>query len=214
MSFFSNFNQDRCPCQISGNPLNGLNEKVCMEVSKVFDACMKQTQEEGVVLNLSNYNPVNPTFPLTFLSAKSISTQGVITGVQVDRLADKPHFARVQATISIPVEVLYVDANGVQGIAQSSVSISQDVILFVPEPSIIPYEVNAVVSLISQEGVYTAENTFTVNCCVTVILKIVMPVQLLIPTYGYCNVPPCQEYSQEICSGFFELPLFPNCTQN
>ncbi len=214
MSFFSNFNQDRCPCQISGNPLNGLNEKVCVEVSKVFDACMKQTQEEGVVLNLSNYNPVNPTFPLTFLSAKSISTQGVITGVQVDRLADKPHFARVQATISIPVEVLYVDANGVQGIAQSSVSISQDVILFVPEPSIIPYEVNAVVSLISQEGVYTAENTFTVNCCVTVILKIVMPVQLLIPTYGYCNVPPCQEYSQEICSGFFELPLFPNCTQN
>ena len=34
MSFFSNFSQDRCPCQISGNPLNGLCEKVCIQVKK------------------------------------------------------------------------------------------------------------------------------------------------------------------------------------
>ncbi len=213
MSFFSNFNQDRCPCQISGNPLNGLCEKVCIEVNKVFDACMKQTQEEGVVLPLTNNNPANPALPLTFLSAKSLSTQGTITALQVDRLSDRPNFARVQATISIPVEVLYVDANGVQGMAQSTATISEDVILFVPEPSIIPYEVSAVVSLISSEGVYSGVNTFTINSCVTVILKIVMQVQLLIPSYGYCNVPPCQEYSQEICSGFFELPLFPNNNQ-
>ena len=38
MSFFSNFSADRCPCQISGNPLNGLCEKVCVQVKKVFDA--------------------------------------------------------------------------------------------------------------------------------------------------------------------------------
>ncbi len=210
MSFFTNFNQDRCPCKISGNPLNGMTEKVCVEVNKVFDACIKQTQEEGVVLPLTNNNPVAPAFPLTFISAKSSSTRGTIQAVQVDRLSDRPNMARVQATIAIPVEVLYTDANGVQGMAQSSVTISQDVILFVPEPSVIPYEVEAVVSLISTEGTYTDVNTFTVTSCITVILKIVMEVQLLIPSYGYCNIPPCQEYSQEVCAGFFELPLFPN----
>ena len=210
MSFFSNFNSDRCPCRMSGNPLNGLCEKVCIEVNKVFDACMKQTQEDGVVLVLSNNTPADPAFPLTFISARSTTTEGTITFSQIDRLADRPNFARVQVTVSVPVEVLYVDANGVEGKANSSASFSQDVILFVPEPSVIPYDVKAVVSLISTEGVYTGENTFTVSCCVTMILKIIMPVELLVPSYGYCNIPPCQDYSQEVCAGFFELPLFPN----
>ena len=210
MSFFSNYNSDRCPCQMTGNPLNGLCEKVCIEVHKVFDACMKQTQQDGVVLALTDNVPENPTCPLTFISAKSTTTEGTLVSQQVDRLNDRPNFARVQVTVSVPVEVLYVDANGVEGKATSAVSFSQDVILFVPEPSVIPYSVKAVVSLISTEGTYTAENTFTVSCCVTMILKIVMPVELLIPAYGYCNIPPCQDYSQEVCAGFFELPLFPN----
>ena len=210
MSFFTNFNSDRCPCQMSGNPLNGLCEKVCIEVNKVFDACMKQSQEDGVVLALTDNVPADPTFPLTFISARSTTTEGVISNVQIDRLADRPNFARVQVTVTVPVEVLYVDAENVEGKANSSVSFSYDVILFVPEPSVIPYSVKAVASLISTEGTYTGENTFTVTCCVTMILKIVMPVELLIPSYGYCNIPPCQDYSQEVCAGFFELPLFPN----
>lgn len=210
MSFFSNFNSDRCPCQITGNPLNGLCEKVCVEVNKVFDACIKQTQEEGVTLTLTGLTPTNPVYPLTFISARSIGTTGTITATQIDRLQDRPNFARVQATISIPVEVLYLDANNVEGKATSTVTLTQDVIMFVPEPSVIPYTLNSVVSLVSTQGTYTSENVFTVSACVTLILKIVMTVDLLIPSYGYCNIPPCQDYSQEVCAGFFELPLFPN----
>ena len=40
--------------------------------------------------------------------------------------------------------------------------------------------------------------------------KIVMTVELLVPSYGYAQMPSCQEYTQEVCSGFFELPLFPD----
>ncbi len=210
MSFFSNFNSDRCPCQITGNPLNGLCEKVCVEVNKVFDACIKQTQEEGITLSLVNLTPTNPTYPLTFISAKSIGTSGTLSNLQIDRLQDRPNFARVQATVTIPVEVLFVDANNVEGKGTSTVTLTEDVILFVPEPSVIPYTVTSVVSLVSTQGVYTSEAAFTCSACVTLILKIVMPVDLLIPSYGYCNIPPCQDYSQEVCAGFFELPLFPN----
>ena len=39
--------------------------------------------------------------------------------------------------------------------------------------------------------------------------KIVMEVELLIPSYGYASIPPCQEYTQEVCAGFFELPMYP-----
>lgn len=211
MSFFSNFQSDRCPCQITGNPLTGLCEKVCIQAKKVFDACIKQTQEEGIVLELTDFTPENPTYPLTFISAKSTTTKATVTSVQIDRLTDRPNFARVQVSLSVPLEVLYTDANGVEGKAQSSTTLTSDVIMFVPEPSIIPYSVEGVVSIVAPEGTFdTTTQSFTVSCCVTVILKMVMDVELLVPSYGYATIPPCQEYTQEVCSGFFELPLFPN----
>lgn len=210
MSFFSNFQSDKCPGAISGNPLNGMCEKVCIQAQKIFDACIKQIQLENYTLTLTDLVPADPTYPLTFISAKSTTSAGTITALSVDRLADKPGCARVQATVNIPVEVLYTDANGVEGKASASVTVQQDVILFVPQPSIMPYEVQCVVSAVSPEGSFNAQNnTFVVDLCITVILKIVINVDLLVPSYGYCVIPPAQEYTQEVCAGFFELPLYP-----
>ncbi len=213
MSFFSNFSSDKCPGTISGNPLNGLCEKVCIQAQKIFDACIKQLQLQNLTLTLTNPTPANPTYPLTYISARSLSSAGDITGLNIERLADKPDCARVQVTVNIPVEVLYTDANGVEGSAQSSISVSQDVILFVPAPSVMPYNCTATVSAVSAEGTFNPDGTFTINACVTVILKISVDVQLLVPTYGYCAIPPAQDYSQEVCQGFFELPLYP-CQRN
>ena len=211
MSFYSNFQSDKCPGPITGNPLSGLTEKVCIQSEKIFDACIKQLQLENYTLTLSGFTPANPTYPLTFLSAKSTTTKATVTNVQIDRLTDRPNFARVQVTLSVPMEVIYTDANGVEGRALSNTTLTGDVILFVPEPSIIPYYVESVVSIVAPEGVFNVTDaTFTVSCCVTVILKMVMDVELLVPSYGYATIPPCQEYSNEVCSGFFELPLFPN----
>ena len=209
MSFFCNFKSDKCPGVINGNPLNGLCEKVCIEVQKVFDGCMSQTQETGLVLTLTNFTPENPTYPLTFVSARSTVSRGEISNLVIDALADKPNLGRVSADITIPISVAYTDANGVEGVATSSITVSKDVILNIPSPSIMPYEVKSVVSLVSNKGTYSGEGEFTIDACLTVILKIVMDVELLMPTYGYCAIPPCQEYTQEVCQGFFELPIYP-----
>ena len=209
MSFYSNFQSDKCPCQITGNPINGLTEKVCIQAEKIFDAGIKQTQIENYSLLLTDLTPANPTYPLTFVSARSTSAEATVTNLNVERQADRS-CARVQATVSILVEVLYTDANGVDGSAAGTVSIPVDVLLFVPAPSIMPFSVRAVASVVAPDGVYNAETEgFTVSLCVTLILKISMPVELLVPTYGYCAIPPMQEYSQEVCEGFFELPLYP-----
>ena len=209
MSFHSNYQSDKCPGFITGNPLSGLTEKVCIQVEKIFDACIKQTQLENYTLTLTNLSPENPTYPLTFISARSLSAEATVSNLNIERQTDKP-CARVQATVSVPVEVLYTDAAGVDGSATATVSIAQDVLLFVPAPSIMPYTVRAVASVVAPEATFNAtDNTFTASLCVTVVLKISMPVELLIPSYGYCAIPPCQEYSQEVCAGFFELPLYP-----
>ena len=50
MSFFSNFQSDKCPGTIAGNPLSGLTEKVCIQAEKVFDAAIKQNQLENYTI--------------------------------------------------------------------------------------------------------------------------------------------------------------------
>ena len=209
MSFFSNFQSEKCPCAITGNPLNGLSEKVCIQVEKIFDAGIKQTQLTGYVLTLGDLTPATVTYPLTFVSARSVTAEATVSNLTIERLADKP-CARVQATVSIPVEVLFTDANGVDGTATATVTLPQDVLLYVPAPSVMPFTLRALVSAVVPDATFDAtNNTFVAQVCVTVILKIAMPVEMLVPSYGYCALPPLQEYSQEVCAGFFELPLYP-----
>ncbi len=209
MSFYSNFQSDKCPGPIPSNPLVGLTEKVCIQAEKIFDAGIKQTQLTGYTLTLENIQPATVTYPLTFVSARSTSSTATITNLVIDRQADK-NCARVQATVNGTVEVLFTDANGVEGSATATVSLPQDVLLYVPAPSIMPFTVSAVVSIVAPDATFDATSeTFTASLCVTVILKVSMPVEILVPTYGYCAIPPVQEYSQEVCAGFFELPLYP-----
>lgn len=214
MSFYSNFQSDKCPGAITGNPMNGITEKVCVQVEKIFDAAIKQSQIENYTLALTDLTPADPTYPLTFVSARSTTSDATVSNLSIDRQADK-RCARVQATVSIPVEVLYTDANGVDGSATATVSIPIDVLLYVPAPSIMPFTLRAVVSVVAPDGTYDPTTQgFIASLCATVILKIAMPVEILIPSYGYCALPPAQEYSQEVCAGFFELPLYPqskNC---
>ena len=209
MSFFCNFQSDKCPGPISGNPLNGLCEKVCIQTKKVFDACMQQSQLTDLVLNVTNITPATVTYPLTFVSARSIGSQGTISNLVIEPLSERPNCARVKTDIIIPVSVAFTDANGVEGAGISSITITKDVILNIPSASIMPYNVEAVVSLVSTQGVTTGTTQFTIDACVSIILKIVMEVELLIPAYGYAAIPPCQEYTQEVCAGFFELPMYP-----
>jgi len=116
----------------------------------------------------------------------------------------------VQATITIPIEIVYVDAAGVEGKATSDIVLNEDVLMFVPPASVIPFTVTSVASCVSPEGTFNAETgSFAISACITCILKVAMQVEILVPSYGYCAIPPAQEYSQEVCSGFFELPLYP-----
>ncbi len=212
MSFFSNFQSDKCPGTINGNPLNGMCEKVCIQAQKIFDACIKQVQIENYSVSV---DLGEVTYPVTFISARSTSAGATLSNVSVERLADKQGCARVQATVNIPVEIVYSDANGTEGVASGTISVTEDVLLYVPAPSIMPFKVVAEASAVAAEGSFNQDaSAFTVNACVTVILKIAIEVELLVPSYGYCAIPPAQDYSKEVCAGFFELPLYPqgkNC---
>ena len=180
MSFCNNSSTpDRCPGNINGNPMNGLCEKVCIQTVKIFDACMLQTSIDATVA-LTNLSPANPTLPLTFVSGSSTSQTGTITALTITPIADRPGLSRVTATIGIPVQIAYTDANGTAGTGTGTISVS-----------------------------HVSDYTFSITCCVTIILSVQAPVNLLVPSYGYCKIPPCTEFSQDACQGVFDLPLFP-----
>ena len=183
MSFCNNCKSDKIPGVIRGNVLSGLCEKACIQVDKVFDACISRQQTDNVELTLSNVTPSGLTEPYTFVSARSQGAGASVTDLVITDLPDMPGRSRVQCNIAIPVQV---------------------------NPSLIPYSVQAVGNVVSTVGTYDDVNdVFIVTACITVILKVIMPVQLLVPTYGYCYIPPCQEYNNQECVGVFELPLYP-----
>lgn len=211
---FANNNNERIPGPIQGNALNGLCEKACLQVKKVFDACMRQTTEENVTVTLTDVTPESPAFPLTFVSGKSTTSRGIISNLYIDPIDDRPNVSRLRATIGLPIELAFTDNNGVAGSGTAIISVPVDIVIGTPEPAIIPYEVVAVVGAVIPDGAYATDTTFNVTACITIVIKTETEVELLVPTYGYCYIPPCQEFSQDVCTGFFELPLFPGANTN
>jgi len=216
MSFYiNNTNQNR-PGPLSGNFGNGLCEKVLIETTKVFDACISQSTETGIVLALTDLTPADPTLPLTYVSAENtVGEPATVSNLVVERLENAPNYANVTLDITIPVTVTYRDANNVLGQGRSTITVSKSVILFVPQPSATPINVTAQGLFNSRIGTYTAENTFTVTGCIQIVIKVVGIVDILVPSYGYPVIPPCQEgSSSNVCPGTFDTPLYPTASTN
>ena len=210
MSFFSGNRQGCNPGPITGNPLQGLCEKACIQTTKVFDACMKQLQLENTQITLSDLVPENPETPLTFISCSTQTNDVVINNLVVDRFDDTPCFARVSGNVNVPITVNYTDSNGVAGSGTGSINIPVDVVLYVPQPSVVPYRVTAFANAICSGGTFVEGSTFSLNTCLTLIIRVVVDAEILVPTYGYCQIPPCQDFTQDVCTGFFDLPLYPS----
>lgn len=209
MSFFTNNRTDRCPGPITGNPLNGICERVCIHTEKVFDSCMSQIRIEGISLELTNITPETVTYPLTFVSCAS-NGPATVTNLVIDRFDDRPNYARVSGQINIPILVNFTDSTGVAGTGTATLTIDKDVVMCVPCNSVIPFNVIAYGAMVCSDGEFTGDtSTVVVDGCVTIILRVVAEADLLVPSYGYCQIPQCQDYSQEVCEGVFDLPLYP-----
>ncbi len=214
MSFYINNTNPNKPGPICGNPVNGICEKILIETTKVFDACICSSTETGVVLNLTDFVPADPVLPLTYVSAENTPGESAtISDIVVDRLETCPNYANVSFTITIPVTVTYRDANGTLGSALTTITVNKSVILFVPQPALSPIDIVAVGTFSSRVGTFTTPNVFTVTGCVQVIVKVISVVDVLVPSYGYPTLPPCRQApTQTACPGLQDLPIYPTAT--
>ena len=255
MSFYSykNANPSCCPGTISGNALDGLQEKVCVQVKRVYDSALQQQQIDNAIVTITSFAQVSsgcscgcnscqngcgtcqgtcgncgscqsgcgcdacdgngqtsaPVPPIIFESCRSSTTQAEIRNLTVDRLCDRPCFARVRATIDVPIDILFSDSRCGEYIGKGMVSVQRDVLLSIPDESIVPYCIEAMASAICVSGCYIGNNQFKMTICVTTILKVLADVEILVPSYGFCAIPPAEEFSDSVCEEFFSLPLYP-----
>ncbi len=243
MSFYSykNANPACCPGTISGNALDGLQEKVCVQVKRVYDSALQQQQIDNAIVTITSFAQVNtgcscgscssncgvcnsctcdpccegspqttaPVPPIIFESCRSSTTEAQIRNLTVDRLCDRPCFARVRATIDVPIDILFSDSRCSEYVGKGIVSVERDVLLSIPDESIVPYSIEAMASAICVSGCYIGNNQFKMTICVTTILKVLADVEILIPSYGFCTIPPAEEFSDSVCEEFFSLPLYP-----
>lgn len=245
MSFYSykNANASCCPGMISGDATNGLQEKVCVQVKRVYDSALWQQQIDNAVVTVTSYAQVNnngcgcstctncgcgtcdgcdcadtvmpnsaPVPPITFESCRSSTTQAAVRNLSVERLCDRPCFARVRCTVDVPIDILFVDSRCVEYIGKGVVSVDRDVLLSIPDESIVPYTLDAMASAICVSGCFVGNNQFKMTVCVTIILKVLADVEILVPSYGFCTIPPAEEFADSVCEEFFSLPLYPTAS--
>lgn len=232
MSFYSykNANPASIPGSIAGNALDGLNERVCIQVQRVYDSCLQQEQLTNVDVTISSYAQVvttgcgcntdtetvpptsAPVAPITFESCRSSTMDVDISNLNVERLADRPCFARVRGTVEIPIDILFTDSRCVEYIGKGVVRVNKDVLLAIPDDSIVPFTLEGMASAVCVAGSYRGDNVFRLTVCVSIVLKVLAKVEILIPSYGFCPIPPCEEFADSVCDEFFSLPLFPPAT--
>ena len=145
----------------------------------------------------------------TFESCRSSTIKGKITNLCIERLCDRPQFARVKCTVDVPIDVLFVDQRCQEWLGQAVVKVDRDVLLCIPDDSIIPFTLESLVSAICVSGSYIGNCTFEITICVTIVLKVLAEVDIMVPTYGFCEIPPAEEFAESVCDEFFSLPLFP-----
>ena len=187
-----------CRCDCSGNQCN-CRCGTCGEIT--YQDALENAENAACL--------PQPCGNWTFESCRSSTTEGEITNLTVERLCDRPQFARVKGNVSIPIDVLFVDQKCQEWMGQATLTVAKDVLLAIPDESIVPFTLESLVSAICVSGRYVGNCKFEITICVTVVLKILAEVEVMIPSYGFCEIPPCEEFAESVCDEFFSLPIFP-----
>jgi hypothetical protein len=128
-------------------------------------------------------------------------------------MRNSPNYARVKADVVLPINLDFMDSDGIAVHTHTNYTFSEDIVLYVPNDTngaVFPYDITAEATVLGTEGVGN-RNTTTINkFCVRIVTRVRAETDLLIPAYGFAPIEPATVYGSETCREFFAQPLFPN----
>lgn len=189
--------------RISGNPLDGLCNRICIEVRRVYDGCRENFNNRTYVVSVTV--PPQAVAPFTFVRAES---NGQPTVTVMNSILLSSGRTRITANITVPIIVTFTDANQNAFTSLSDIILQREVVLSVPQNTVAPYTLEVFSAFESRIGNFLSDTSVSVTGCLVLIYKIIVISDVLVPTYGNCEYPECNN-RQEVCEAFLSRPLFP-----
>ncbi|MDE6200761.1 MAG: hypothetical protein K2M47_02615 [Clostridiales bacterium] len=166
-----------------GNFQDGLRCRMVIEVKRVFDGCA--TTDENITLTLTTVNQIPQG--AEFVSARVIGSE--FEGFSVTSCGDG--CSRVVGEIVTTFAVTY-SANGQLTTVQATYRENKDVLLRLPfNNTAVTFSIEVQTNMNIAGGAIIGTNAVSISGCRIQIIKVTAPVDILVPTYGYCQYPPC-----------------------
>jgi len=177
------------------------SSRVCIVAKRVFDACLQQIAREDEELIVDFPEPA-----VSFVDLQ-VAGPGVISDLTITP-TNTAGCSRVRFTLTVPLEVIALNAGGQEIVGTTTIRFDLDLYLRTPTESLVPTEVTCTVNLrgylASIDG-----NVLTCTICANIIVRITADVDIVVNACGPICLPSCREVSENICSGFFSLPIYP-----
>ncbi|MCX4313125.1 MAG: hypothetical protein OSJ83_04595 [Clostridia bacterium] len=166
-----------------GNYIEGLCCRAVIETKRVFDGCAFTDDNITLTLVTNEQIPQNANF----VTARAVSSEfdgyTVVTG--------NDGCSRVCGDVVTKFAVTY-ELDGVCHTVAAFYREHKDVLLRLPRgEAIVPYSIEVQTYNVVASGAIVGGNVVTVTGCLLQLIKVTAPVDILVPTYGYCSYPPC-----------------------
>lgn len=166
-----------------GDFADGLCCRMVIETKRVFDGCAFSDENISLTLTTEAQIPQGAEF----VSARVLGSE--LTAYSVSNGCDG--CCRVVGEVVTRFAVTY-SSNGQLTTVQAVFRENKDVLLRLPTGNAaVPYSIEVQTNMNINGGAIIGANAVSVTGCRIQIIKVTAPVDILVPTYGYCKYPPC-----------------------
>lgn len=169
---------------------DGLCCRMVIETKRVFDGCAFTDENITLTLTADEQIPQGSEF----VSARVVSSE--FTAFSIVDCGDG--CSRVSGEIVTKFAVVYALGGECYSVA-ATYRERREALLRLPSTSIVPFSIEVQTVMNVGSGAVVSANAVSVSGCLLQIIKVTAPVDILVPTYGYCKYPPC---TGSACSGF------------
>lgn len=190
-------------------------ELACIYVTKIYDACSQRECDEFFFDGLEipeNVNPEDVSVECFIQPCSEFATNTSIQPIDEGPLG----LVRVTVCAVLVIRVFETANPGNYVDNEREVCFDKEVILYAPEPEKMQVLAESIFeSLLCTAEIEPAEEELEDVLSVTatvgafIIIKTGLEVQLLIPAFGFCPVPPECEELADICEQFLQRPFPP-----
>lgn len=180
-----------------GGDFDGLCCRMVIETKRVFDGCALTDRNITLTLTTDAVLPQQATFACARVTGSELVGYSVTDGTG--------GCCRVTGDVVTTFAVTY-ESGGSCFTVPAVVRETRSVLLKLPESGIVPFSIEVQSTMSVNSGAIIGSNAVSVSGCLLQIIKVTAPVDILIPTYGYCHYPPCTGC---VCDADFGTNVFP-----